>query len=98
MALKQRIAAVLEPIHRRLFRLEDADKAHRLAMAGILDTLARIERAVAEGNLTGLRALERWSEESSRRGEESHRHQNALLNHESRIHHLEHPGNGLAAE
>lgn len=96
MSLKDRFVRVLESVLERLSGVEDAglDTAERL------DSIERkLDQVIAgyvqtHDEATTLRA--RLIEESSRRGEELHRHQVALMDHEGRLHRLERKGDGKA--
>ena len=82
---KERIVAVLQSFNERLSALEPAmDK-----LETILTKLDQVIAVQVDQNqeLTTIRS--RLIEESSRRGEEIHRHQRAILEHEARLYKLE---------
>jgi hypothetical protein len=99
MSIRRKVLAVLGSMHKRLVRVEnDADRntatldRGEQALARIeqrLERLDRIEIALVEQGKTLGAVLTRVSESASRTGQELHRHEEAIFNHEGRIGHLE---------
>lgn len=91
-----RILDIFETVLDRLHHVEDAVVAHSARedrrdadlklLVNKVDQLIQAVTTLAEDSST-LRA--RLIEDSSRRGEEIHRHEVAILGHEGRIHRLE---------
>jgi hypothetical protein len=88
------LVGVLGSIHARLVGVED-DTEHTAKVLELvvrkLDTLVDLVVAV-RGDLDTMRS--RLLEDASRRGEELHRHERAILGHEARLHRLERAAGG----
>jgi hypothetical protein len=100
VSIRRKVLLVLHSIHQRLIRVEDdADRngavLHRneIVLARIEQRLVerfdRLERALVEQGRTLSQSLTRYTEQQSRIGQEFHRHEETLFNHEGRIGHLE---------
>lgn len=100
MSIRRKVLIVLHSIHQRLIRVEDegernAAVQHRneqiLARieSRLVERFDRLERALVEQGKTLSQSLTRYTEQQSRIGQEFHRHEETLFNHEGRIGHLE---------
>jgi hypothetical protein len=85
---------VLSSMHARLVGVED-DSEHTArvlgSVVGKLDTLVELIIRLRE-DVDVVRS--RIMEDASRRGEELHRHERAILEHEGRLHRLERAASG----
>ncbi len=107
MSFKERLSSVLDSILGRVSAVEDASLAAHESAELRDQRLARIERKLDQvikvhvetaDEANALRS--RLIESDSRRGEELHRHQQAIMEHEARLHRLERheQGNGKATD
>ena len=94
MKTQRLLVSVLGAIHARLVGVEDeTEHTARIigTVVGKLDTLVDLVVAM-RGDLETMRS--RLIEDASRRGEELHRHERAILGHETRLHRLERAASG----
>ena len=95
MRTQRLLVSMLGAIHARLVGVEDeTEHTARIlgTVVGKLDTLVDLVVAM-RGDLDSMRS--RLIEDASRRGEELHRQQRALLGHEARLHKLERAAGGI---
>lgn len=94
MSTHRMLLEVLGSMHARLVGVEDDTERAAHTLEGIvskLDTLVDLVIRIGE-DVEVVRA--RLLEDASRRGEELHRHQRAILEHETRLHRLEKAASG----
>lgn len=94
MSTHRLLLEVLSSIHARLVGVEDDAQRTAHTLEGVvskLDTLVDLVVRIGE-DVEVVRS--RLLEDASRRGEELHRHQRAIIEHETRLHKLEKAASG----